>query len=179
MFIGAYLKNSKGFEFVAKAMRILKDEGRRLHLTLIGNPDDLEDDDKRWAASVVEEEGIGDLIEWRTVSSEKELEEQYRKSLFSLVTYTNYSGSFPVVMSMANGCPAIVSSEFGIAEYLKDAGSVVDPTSVEAICHAIRTYYDQPKFREDVSMRASEIARTHYNWDLIAEQTLEVYGHPC
>lgn len=80
----------------------------------------------------------------------------------------------PPLEAMQCGTPVIASNRSSIPEVVGDAGLIVDPEDVEALCHAMyRLYHDAP-LRE--ALRARSLARAaHFNWDRTAAETLAAY----
>lgn len=80
----------------------------------------------------------------------------------------------PPLEAMQCGTPVIASNRSSIPEVVGDAGLIVDPEDVEALCHAMyRLYHDAP-LRE--VLRARSLARAaHFSWDRTAAETLAAY----
>jgi glycosyltransferase involved in cell wall biosynthesis len=172
LFGGAYLINVKGFEFIAPALKRLREEGLPIRLTVLGN---FNPGHKEWGERIVKENGVEDLVMWKNFSSEEELYEEHQKALFSLIPYTDNAGSFPATISMATGTPIIGTKVMGIEEYVGEGGLIVESKSVDDLARAIRRMVEDRGLRENLSRQARAIAQREYSWDTVARRTFKVY----
>jgi glycosyltransferase involved in cell wall biosynthesis len=172
MFAGSPLINVKGFEYLASALRLLKEENTIVPLKLHGFH---MAGHKEWADNIIKEERIEDLVEWKNISSEEELMNAYRSSQICIVPYTNYPGSFPVTMAMANAVPVVVSDSMGISECVDGAGMVVKSRSPEELASALKEIMSNEELRLSKGDKARRYAESNFAWPIVAEKTLAVY----
>ncbi|MBN1569566.1 MAG: glycosyltransferase family 4 protein [Acidobacteria bacterium] len=172
MFAGSPLINVKGFEYLAPALRILKEEGNPLRVKLHGfhMPGHQE-----WADDIIKKEGIGDIVRWLKIANEQELIREYQNSLCSLVPYTNYPGSFPASLAMANGIPVVTSDDWGTQEYLDGTGLVFKSRSVEDLAMVLRTIRDEEALRKEMGQKALQVAERDFSWERISQKYFELY----
>jgi glycosyltransferase involved in cell wall biosynthesis len=172
MFAGSPLINVKGFEYLAPALRKLKEEGQPLKVKLHGfhMPGHQE-----WANDIIAREGIGDVVRWLKVASEEDLIREYQNSLCCLVPYTDYPGSFPASLALANGIPVVTSDDWGTQEYLDGAGLVFKSKSIEGIATVLRKIRDNESLRKEMGERAKKVAERDFAWSRIAEKYYELY----
>ncbi len=172
MFSGSPLINVKGFEYLAPALKILKQEGHPIQLTMHGY---YMKGHKEWAGEVAKKAGIEDLILMTKFDTEEALRHAYQRSMCSLIPYTDYPGDFPMVMAMSSGTPIIATNCMGMDEYINGAGISVEPHSVSALADALRKVISSNLLREQMSAQGKKIAETVFAWDVVAGKTLNVY----
>jgi|GEM_PF-2023693 len=172
MFAGSPLINVKGFEYLAPALRILKEEGKPLKVKLHGfhMPGHQE-----WANDIIKKEKIGDIVRWVKISNEEELIKEYQNSYCCLTPYTDYPGSFPASLAMANGIPVITSDAWGTMEYLDGSGLVFKARSITDLAGSLREIRDNEKLRNDLGSKAKEISERDFSWSRIAGQYKDLY----
>jgi glycosyltransferase involved in cell wall biosynthesis len=173
MFAGSPLVNVKGFEYLAPALRALKDEGKPIRLKLHGF---YMPGEKEWAVEIAQKGGIEDLIDWLSFSSYDDLIDAYQKSACCVIPYTDYTPCFPITVAMANGVPVVASDAMGMPEYLSDGGGVmVKAKSAEALADALRKVRDDGALRISLGKQGRAIAEKRFAWDVLAQQTYQVY----
>lgn len=173
MFAGSPLVNVKGFEYLAPALRALKDEGKPIRLKLHGF---YMPGEKEWAVEIAQKGGIEDLIDWLSFSSYDDLIDAYQKSACCVIPYTDYTPCFPITVAMANGVPVVASDAMGMPEYLSDGGGVmVKAKSAEALADALRKVRDDGALRISLGKQGRAIAEKRFAWDVLAQQTYRVY----
>jgi glycosyltransferase involved in cell wall biosynthesis len=172
MFAGSPLINVKGFEYLAPALRMLKDEGKPLRVKLHGfhMPGHQE-----WANEIIKKEKIDDIVRWVKIANEEELIKEYQSSYCCLVPYTDYPGSFPASLALANGIPVISSDDWGTEEYLQGAGLVFKSRSIEDLTTVLRMIRDNVPLRDEMGQKAKAVAERDFSWIRIAEKYYELY----
>jgi glycosyltransferase involved in cell wall biosynthesis len=78
----------------------------------------------------------------------------------------------PVLEAMAHGVPVVTSRGTAMAEFVGDAGLLVDPHDAEAIARALSTAMGE---RHDELAGAALAKSAGYSWDKAAELTVEAY----
>jgi len=175
MFAGSPLIDVKGFAYLAKALKMLKDEGKPIRLKMHGY---YLAGEREWAIDVIKKEGIDDLIEWLSFSSYDELIDAYQKSMCSVIPYIDYTPCFPITVAMANGVPVIASDAMGIPEYLGGGGGIiVKARSAEELADALRGVRDDESLRLSLGKQGKAVAEKRFAWDVLARQTFDVYKH--
>jgi glycosyltransferase involved in cell wall biosynthesis len=172
MFAGSPLINVKGFEYLAPALKILKNEGTTIQLKLHGY---YMPGHQEWAQEIAKKEGIEDIITWLSFSSEQELFDGYQSSMCSVIPYTDYSGAFPAIMAMATGTPVIASDAMGIPEYVNGNGIVVKSRSVSELVDALRKIYNDDTLRQTLEKKGIKLAEEKYCFEDIAKNIIEIY----
>ncbi len=173
MFAGSPLIDVKGFAHLARALRILRDQGLKVPLKLHGY---YMPGHKEWAVAVAEKEGVTDLVQWLSFNSEQELISAYQASMMCVIPYTEYPGCFPVTVAIANGTPVVASDAMGIPEYVDGAAIVVKAASAEELAAGIAKMQADGALRERCSRDGRAIAEKKYAWSVLARQTMQVYS---
>ena len=94
-------------------------------------------------------------------------------SLFCLPS--NYEGfGLPPLEAMACGTPVIVSDRASLPEVVGDAGVVIDPADIDALCAAMRQILSDQDFADDLRQRGLARAQS-FSWRRAALETLVVY----
>lgn len=173
MFAGSPLVDVKGFVHLARAMRMLKDQGLSIPLSMHGY---YMPGHKEWAIAVAEKEGVTDLVNWVSFKSEDQLIEGYQNSMMCVIPYTGYPGCFPVTVAMANGTPVVASDAVGIPEYVDGSGLIVKSGSAEELAAAMRKLHDDAGLQRRLSSESRAIAEKKYAWNVVTRKTLDVYA---
>lgn len=97
--------------------------------------------------------------------------------LFVLPSYYENFG-IAVAEAMAAGVPVAISDRIHIAEDIREAeAGWVGPLEVGAIASLIKSALLDPDERQRRGLNGKAYAKKHYNWDAIAQQTIDTYQH--
>ena len=103
---------------------------------------------------------------------------QLASHAFAYVQTSPTSGTSPALLEeMSVGNAVIVRGTAANRAVIGDAGlaySVDDPIDGLAACLSL--LFDQPSTVEDLRLRAAELARTEYDWDIITDQYEEMFN---
>jgi glycosyltransferase involved in cell wall biosynthesis len=80
----------------------------------------------------------------------------------------------PPLEAMQCGTPVICSNTTSLPEVVGDAGILVNPTDVEAICQAMLTIYRNCRFREELRQKSIQRAKL-FSWEKFSKDTYDVY----
>ena len=105
------------------------------------------------------------------------LEELYSSALVFAIPSDIEGLSVSLLEAMSLGCPIVASNIAGNREALGDppVGLTYAPRDCWALGSALRRLAEDASLRESLSKAACARAREAFNWDLIADATLEVY----
>ncbi len=86
-----------------------------------------------------------------------------------------YEGfGLPVLEAMACGTPVVTSNTSSLIEVGGDAAWLIEPTSVDAIAHAMHRILEDADLRQQLVQRGFQQAR-RFTWDKAASQLKEIY----
>ena len=171
-FFGAPTKR-KGFFTVLQALRILRNEGRSVHVDVYGI---YSEGEKEVATTVAQNMGVGDLIRWNGRLSEDEFDKKMQGSLFTFAVYTeSVPGSSIITRALTNGTPVIASDVGGSVEYLGRAGIIISNNNPIALARSVTRLLDDELLRRYVTRRCTARARSLLLWEEAAKRTLQIY----
>ncbi|MDD5640724.1 MAG: glycosyltransferase [Syntrophales bacterium] len=89
----------------------------------------------------------------------------------------SYSEGFPVVVAEALGYgrPMVISTNCYVPEVGEEGAGLVVPPEKEALTIALRTMLGDASFRKQCASKALDIARRHFTWESVAEESLAFY----
>ena len=86
-----------------------------------------------------------------------------------------YEGfGLPPLEAMQCGTPAITSNTTSLPEVVGDAGIMIPPTDLDALCDAMLSIYKSPSLRENLSKRSLERAKK-FSWEKCLQQIVDAY----
>jgi glycosyltransferase involved in cell wall biosynthesis len=86
-----------------------------------------------------------------------------------------YEGfGLPPLEAMQCGTPVITSNTSSLPEVVGDAGIMVEPTDLDALCQAMLTIYKNSSVREQMVQKSLERA-SKFSWERCAGETLKAY----
>jgi glycosyltransferase involved in cell wall biosynthesis len=163
----------KGFFTVLQALKILRDEGRLVHIDVYGI---YSEGEKEIAVTAAQNMGVGDLIRWNGRLSEDEFDKKMQGSLFTFAVYTgSVPGSSIITRALANGTPVIASDIGGSMEYLGRAGIIISNNDPLALARSVTRLLDDELLRRYVTRRCTARARSLLLWEEAAKRTLQIY----
>ncbi|MFC1925769.1 glycosyltransferase family 4 protein [Chloroflexota bacterium] len=165
------LQRRKNLPNLVKAFSLVKERPNVNHkLVIIGVP--------LWQNSSVFDEintsPVKDEIMWLKYVPEEDLPAIY--NLASALAFPSlYEGfGFPLLESMACGCPVICSNTSSLPEIAGDAAVLIDPMSVEQLADGIISILSDDSLREDLTNKGLERA-SNFTWEKTAKETLNVF----
>lgn len=86
-----------------------------------------------------------------------------------------YEGfGLPPLEAMQCGVPVITSNTSSLPEVVSDAGIMIPPTDVDALCHNMLEIYNRPSLREAMSLKSIERAK-QFSWQKCTQETIAAY----
>ncbi|MEG4324074.1 hormogonium polysaccharide biosynthesis glycosyltransferase HpsP [Microcoleus sp. herbarium5] len=165
----------KGLYLLIPALESILGSGIEFHFILAGsNPQDAD-----YETQIKVQIHNSSLAKYTTitgfVSGDLKVELLTKADLFVLPSYYENFG-IAVAEAMAAGVPVVISDRIHIAEDIQQAeAGWVEPLEVEAIANSIKSALLNPQERQRRGLNGKEYARKHYNWDAIAQQTIDAY----
>lgn len=163
----------KGVGEFVEAARILKNDGTKCRMILVGNSDPenpaaIPDDTLlAWHS-----EGI---VEW--LGHREDMTDVFAKS--NIVALPSYREGLPKVLLEAASCArAIVATDVpGCREIVRNNvnGLLVPPQDSKALANAINILIKNPKLRVEMGVRGREIVEAEFSEEIVVRQMMEVY----
>jgi len=174
LMVGIFFEHRR-FEDTLDAMAILKKEGYRPRLTLIGRMQDQRYYD------VIEKKifalNLEDDVRRMGSVSEEALRSAYKEHDIFIFPSHMQSWGIAVVEAMASGIPVIVSRTTGAADVLADGDNalLVNPKSPQEIAAAIKRLVRDPELFRDMPRRARAFVETSLTWSVCADKFLACF----
>ena len=169
------IEPKKGLDLLIPALESILGFGIEFHFILAGsNPQDA---DYETQIKVKIHNSL--LAKYTTitgfVSGDLKAELLTKADLFVLPSYYENFG-IAVAEAMAAGVPVVISDRIHIAEDIQQAeAGWVGPLEVGAIANSIKSALLNPQERQRRGLNGKEYAKKHYNWEAIAQQTIDAY----
>ena len=171
------IEPKKGLDLLIPALEIILASGIEFHFILAGsNPQDA-DYETRIKLKIQN----SSLSKYTTiagfVTGDRKNELLTNADLFVLPSYYENFG-IAVAEAMAAGVAVAISDRIHIAEDIQQAeAGWVGPLEVGAIASTIESALLDPQERQRRGLNAKKYAKKHYNWEAIAQQTIDAYQH--
>lgn len=169
------IEPKKGLDLLIPALESILGSGIEFHFILAGsNPQDAD-----YETQIKVQINNSSLAKYTTitgfVSGDLKVEVLTKADLFVLPSYYENFG-IAVAEAMAAGVPVVISDRIHIAEDIQQAeAGWVGPLEVGAIANSIKSALLNPQERQRRGLNGKEYAKKHYNWEAIAQQTIDAY----
>ncbi|HEY9821703.1 MAG TPA: hormogonium polysaccharide biosynthesis glycosyltransferase HpsP [Candidatus Sericytochromatia bacterium] len=169
------IEPKKGLDLLIPALESILECGIEFHFILAGsNPQDAD-----YETQIKVQIHNSSLAKYTTitgfVSGDLKVELLTKADLFVLPSYYENFG-IAVAEAMAAGVPVVISDRIHIAEDIQQAeAGWVGPLEVGAIANSIKSALLNPQERQRRGLNGKEYAKKHYNWEAIAQQTIDAY----
>lgn len=171
------IEPKKGLDLLIPALESILESGVDFQFILAGsNPQDAD-----YETGIKVKIQHSSLAKYTTitgfVSGDRKNELLTNADLFVLPSYYENFG-IAVAEAMAAGVPVAISDRVHISEDIRQAeAGWVGPLEVDAIANSIKSALLDPQERQRRGLNAKEYAKKHYNWEAIAQQTIDAYQH--
>jgi glycosyltransferase involved in cell wall biosynthesis len=169
------IEPKKGLDLLIPALESLLASGIEFHFILAGsNPQDAD-----YETEIKLKIQNSSLAKYTTITGfvggDLKVELLTNADLFVLPSYYENFG-IAVAEAMAAGVPVAISDRIHIWEDIQEAeAGWVGSLEVGAIANLIKSALLNPEERKRRGLNGKEYAKKHYNWDAIAQQTIDAY----
>ncbi|MEK6984308.1 MAG: glycosyltransferase family 4 protein [Nanoarchaeota archaeon] len=177
MFAGR-LNEQKGVEYLIKAMPNIRSKIKNVRLLIIG-----EGHYRKYLEKIRNEQNLNDYVEFLGPKSHEETARYYNLAdVFVLPSVTSRIGkeAFGLVLieAMACGTCVVGSSSGGIKDIIKDKvnGLIFEEKNFAELSKKISKLLMDDKLRERLSRNGLRFARKRYDWRIISNKFLKLYG---
>ena len=177
----ARLVPHKGQDVGIRALARLRKEFPTLRYVLIG-----EGDDEARLRNLAADLDVMDIVGFAGEMRDDELPEAYATATIYLglsrvdnaINAEGFGISF--VEASASGLPVIAGDSGGVRAAVRDGetGIVVNPTDIDAVVTAVGDLLRNEERRRALGQAGRKAVETYYNWDRVAQETLE-FTHAC
>ena len=169
------IEPKKGLDLLIPALESILGSGIEFHFILAGSNTQNADYETQIKVQIHN----SSLAKYTTitgfVSGNLKVEVLTKADLFVLPSYYENFG-IAVAEAMAAGVPVVISDRIHIAEDIQQAeAGWVGPLEVGAIANSIKSALLNPQERQRRGLNGKEYAKKHYNWEAIAQQTIDAY----
>ncbi len=184
MSVGA-LNKYRRFEDVIDAVKLLRDEGYNVWLTVVCKNIWRQDDYLQKLRTFVAERKLAAYVELRSDgASEEELKKLYAMShIFVLPIHlppprNGFGWQMVAFEALAAGLPLIVSRKNDVVEVLRDDETAlfVDPMRPDQIAAKVKMLIDKPEFYKKIATAGQEFIRTNMSWEKFAQGIIDAAG---
>jgi glycosyltransferase involved in cell wall biosynthesis len=157
------LAKHKGFDYLLRAIRLLRDRGRAVELVLVGDGGEQKN-----LSALATELGIADAVRFAGWLKFTDVQKAMSDATMLVHPSPGLGDGLPNVLreAMALGTPVIASRVAGIPEALDDGrcGLLVPPGDVGALADAVTRLLDDAELRQSLARRGRE--RTEEKFDM-------------
>ena len=171
---GHKIMTGKGLDTVFRAMSIIR-EKRPFSvpaLTIHGHYGTVTPEA---AIPLARQYGIADKIVWRNQISNEEMFQLYQRSLVCVLPYTGSFAGLPASAAAACELPVVATRKAGLPDHLGESGIWIDENSADQLAARVLELLENEDLRQQAAARVRMRAEEFLSWDVIAENTLQVY----
>jgi glycosyltransferase involved in cell wall biosynthesis len=166
--------SGKGLPTLFKAMTIIKSRlgADTPMLTVHGH---YPAEPPQEAQKIAGELGITDRVTWLNQLPMEQIPPLYQLSMMLVLPYSRSFAGGAAAMAAANELPVICTKKAGIPDHLGDWGLWVEEDDPEELAGRILEVLRNKQLRERFAAGLRKRAEEALNWDLVAQETLNVY----
>jgi glycosyltransferase involved in cell wall biosynthesis len=128
------------------------------------------------ALDLATQNGVAHKIVWLNQMSEEAIANLYQQSLLCVLPYTGSFAGGAAALASACGLPVVCTRKAGLPDHLGETGIWIEENNAEQLAEKVIELLKDEKLRSAAAARAMQRAQDYLRWDIIAEQTLRIYG---
>ena len=161
-----------------EALEALLNQDRRWHLVLIGHVTDLAYGER--LVETIRREGLEEhvtLIEGLDAAS-SDLQDAYAAADVFLLPSMHEPFGIVILEAWAAGLPVVASRTGGVASFVREGidGLMCTPGAVAGCVRLLSALHDSRAMKEVIGRNGYVKTHTHYDWDVITDRLLKLYG---
>jgi len=165
---------AKGQHILLDALAALRTEGRRVHLTLVGQGPDMES-----LKAQSSRLGLGETVTMTGAVNQDAILDYYLRS--DAFVLPSFAEGLPVVLmeAMALGVPCITTHITGVPEMIRDGieGLLVAPSDVEGLTRAIARLMDKPELGKALAQTGRSRILAEYTLAHSVKRLGDIFSH--
>lgn len=168
---GSRVTPRKGFSFIIEAINLLKKNGIRVNLEIIGNGNEKNDLEK-----MVDNLGLRDQVRFLGIVEHSRLPKYYQRANVYVSASFNEGMSNTMLEALACGLPIIATKTGGTNEMVKEGknGFTIEMKSAKDIAEKIKIILNDSDLEKKMSKKSRYLAE-NMCWEKIAEEYWKLY----
>ena len=168
----ARLASTKGQRILIEAVEHLIEDGRKVHLRLIGDGPDRE-----YLESFVAERKLSGQVSFEGSINQEQIRAFYAAA--DIFAMASFAEGIPVVLmeAMAMEIPCVATNIHGIPELIRDGidGLLVAPSDIQGLCEALSRLMDERELRESIGKAGRLRVQEHYDLSRSVDQVAAIF----
>ncbi len=164
------------FEDIIEAVKILRDAGMNMSLTIIGDFSPKSEYVKK-IFNLIQNRGLTDYVRVAGKVSERDLRNAYEEHDIFVFSHHFEGWGLSVFEAMSSGLPVIVSQTVGASEVLTDKQNalLVPPKSPIALAAAVEQICSSPDFYTKLSREGRTFVERNISWQRYTDAMLALF----
>jgi glycogen(starch) synthase len=163
----------KGFQVLARAMRIVRSRVRGVQCIIAGRGSYLPE-----LQSQVDIEGVSDIVSLVGFVSDEKLRDGLHRAGCVVIPSLYEPFGIVALETLAGGAPLIAARTGGLAELVDGtgAGMLFEPGNASELADCIELVLTDTALADEMRQRGAELLAGRYSWEAIAKATAGVYA---
>ena len=158
----------KNLKNILKALYLLKNDGLKAKLTIIG---DLREENEK----LIKDLDLNELVSFKRKLPRNELLKTLNESDVGIAASSYEGFGFPLVEMIATGLPVIVSDKASLPELAGDAGLIFNSDDVSDLKEKMKELIQNHALREKLANNSKIRRDAFFGWDEYAKKLEELF----
>ena len=165
------LSDYKGIEDLIKAMALIRQSGRQIHLNIVGKGADHYE---AYLRQLVQSKRLGAWVKFHGWKQSSEVRQLMSRATGLVVPSRREAYGLVALEGMAMGTPVIASRAGGLGELVSYSCALTyEAGNVKQLADALKTAFDNPTLLRSLAARGRERALT-FEWDQLAPKYMTI-----